>query len=410
MNRSFIGALCFSVAFTLLAGCGGTQPIGTPRAMPQSPTKQSAPVPPGLARSYRVLHDFGHGFGDEPQGTLLDVSGMLYGVTLSGGAYNKGVVYGMTTSGVEQVLYSFRGSTDGEFPNSSVVEMNGVLFGTTKLGGSYGGSYGGGTVYTVSTSSVETVLHSFGKDGDGEIPEGPLIDVNGTLYGTTSMGGKYGLGTFFSITTSGTEQVLHSFGKGTDGSQPSGSLLDVEGTLYGTTQYGGSNCGSKLGCGTVFSITPGGKEKMVHAFSGSPDGAFPSAGLIDVGGTLYGTTMDGGTNKGYAEGTVFSITRSGIEKVLHSFGGDQDGWGPDASLIDVKGVLYGTTWNGPGNCGNCGTIFSVGKAGKEQVLEGFPPRHKGRIPLGLINIDGTLYGVALAGGKYQQGIAFAFKP
>jgi hypothetical protein len=36
MNRGFMGALCFSVTFALLAGCGGSQPpIGAPGAMPQ---------------------------------------------------------------------------------------------------------------------------------------------------------------------------------------------------------------------------------------------------------------------------------------------------------------------------------------------------------------------------------------
>ena len=37
MNRGFIGALCLSVTFALLAGCGGSQaPIGAPGAMPQT--------------------------------------------------------------------------------------------------------------------------------------------------------------------------------------------------------------------------------------------------------------------------------------------------------------------------------------------------------------------------------------
>jgi hypothetical protein len=37
MNRGFIGALCLGVTFSLLAGCGGSQPpIGAPGAMPQT--------------------------------------------------------------------------------------------------------------------------------------------------------------------------------------------------------------------------------------------------------------------------------------------------------------------------------------------------------------------------------------
>jgi hypothetical protein len=42
----------------------------------------------------------------------------------------------------------------------------------------------------------------------------------------------------------------------------------------------------------------------------------------------------------------FSIATSGAERVLHSFNSGSDGALPDASLIDLKGVLYGTTDEG----------------------------------------------------------------
>jgi hypothetical protein len=60
----------------------------------------------------------------------------------------------------------------------------------------------------------------------------------------------------FGVSTSGAEQVLHSFG-GSDGADPEADLIDVNGTLYGTTYYGGyeKGCGGK-GCGTVFALTP----------------------------------------------------------------------------------------------------------------------------------------------------------
>jgi uncharacterized repeat protein (TIGR03803 family) len=68
---------------------------------------------------------------------------------------------------------------------------------------------------------------------------------------------------------------------------------------------------------------------------------------------LYGTTSGGGDANN--DGTVFGITTSGSEKVLHSFG--SDGSVPDASLTDVNGVLYGTTVAGGAN--NKGTVFSL---------------------------------------------------
>jgi uncharacterized repeat protein (TIGR03803 family) len=44
---------------------------------------------------------------------------------------------------------------------------------------------------------------------------------------------------------------------------------------------------------------------VLHAFSGGSDGAIPYAGLVNLNGTLYGTTLRGGANNA---GTVFAIT------------------------------------------------------------------------------------------------------
>jgi uncharacterized repeat protein (TIGR03803 family) len=143
--------------------------------------------------------------------------------------------------------------------------------------------------------------------------------MNGVMYGVTSAGGgagcSYGCGTVYSITTRGTEKVLYAFAGGSDGAAPEAALLDVNGTLYGTTTNGGgSGCsdGSSEGCGTVFTVTTSGTEKVLHTFSGS-DGSVPLGQLLDVNGTLYGTTWSGGKHGG---GTVYSITTGGIVKVF----------------------------------------------------------------------------------------------
>ena len=46
-----------------------------------------------------------------------------------------------------------------------------------------------------------TTFHSFGSGSDGASPFAPLLDVRGTLYGTTPAGGAYGKGTVFSMST-----------------------------------------------------------------------------------------------------------------------------------------------------------------------------------------------------------------
>ncbi len=55
----------------------------------------------------------------------------------------------------------------------------------------------------------------------GALPYGAPINVNGTLYGTTSAGGKYEGGTVYSFSPiTGKATTLHNFGKGNDGSVP----------------------------------------------------------------------------------------------------------------------------------------------------------------------------------------------
>ena len=177
----------------------------------------------------------------------------------------------------------------------------------------------------------------------------------GTLYGTTAYGGATNNGTVFKITTSGGETPLHSFGGSGDGIRPLAGLINVSGTLYGTTFQGGAN-----GHGTVFAIIESGKksgkESVLYSFGAtSADAANPEARLLNVKGTLYSTTFEGGTIN---DGTVFAITLSGTETVLYSFkAGSGDGANPAAGLIDVKGTLYGTTENGGANQG--GIAFSL---------------------------------------------------
>jgi len=232
------------------------------------------------------------------------VKGMLFGTTYEGGAQDDGTVFSIDpTSGAETVVYSFLGGTDGKFPYAGLIDVKGLLYGTTY----YGGANGGGTVFSVNPATgAETVLHTFGNGMDGSEPEAGLVNVKGMLYGTTVEDGAVGEGTVFALDPkTGVETVLHSFGSGADGQYPYAGLIDVKGTLYGTTGNGGAS-----GDGTVFAVNPGtGAETVLYSFCGQQnctDGAQPYAGLIDVKGVLYGTTQDGGT---YGGGTVFALKK-----------------------------------------------------------------------------------------------------
>jgi uncharacterized repeat protein (TIGR03803 family) len=105
----------------------------------------------------------------------------------------------------------------------------------------------------MDTSGNQSVLHTFGLGSDGRYPQDGLIAVKQTLYGTTTGAGIDSHETVFSINASGTKElVLHSFAGGSsDGEDPVASLVDLNGTLYGTTESGGTD-----GRGTVFSLKP----------------------------------------------------------------------------------------------------------------------------------------------------------
>src|SRR6185312_4516505 len=121
-------------------------------------------------------------------------------------------------------------------------------------------------------------------------------------------------------------------------------------------------------------------------------------------GTLYGTTTKGGA---YDKGVVYSLTPSGTETVLHSFGKGKDGFASYSALIAANGTLFGTTCRG-GAFDDGGTIYSITPAGYETVLRSF----KRSGPAGwcpraaLARVKTALYGVNVFGGTYSRGTAF----
>ena len=143
----------------------------------------------------------------------------------------------------------------------------GNLYGTTQSGGA--SNYG--TVFKVSKSGKETVLHSFDGE-DGANPLGRLLLYEDKFYGTTSSGGAYRVGTVFEVDADGKETVLYSFGaQQGDGDTPEGGVTrDAAGNLYGVTYYGAAGA-----WGTVYKLDATGKEFVLHNFTGGSDGGFP---------------------------------------------------------------------------------------------------------------------------------------
>ena len=177
-------------------------------------------------------------------GLLMDSEGNLYGTTLYGGVSSglgSGVVYKVDTSGTETVLCSFGSAScpDGSHPTGGVIsDSEGNLYGTTSY---HGGNVRGGVVFELSASGQETVLYNFcslKNCADGAQPGGVIRDSEGNLYGSASDGSvrNPGNGLVYKLSISGTETVLCSFGSAScpDGIDPSRLIMDSEGNLYGT--------------------------------------------------------------------------------------------------------------------------------------------------------------------------------
>jgi hypothetical protein len=332
---------------------------------------------------------------------------------------------------VENPIYSFRDAPDGSNPASSVVVDNktGALYGVTAKGGT--NSYG--TVFKLTPPSgpsgnwTETVLYSFGPAPDGLNPNALVEDQQtGILYGTTLAGGANSVGILFQLTpptTPGgtwTESVAYNFApSATDefgaGLPPAGNLLrDASGNLYGTTTWGGAYAGiysafklsppttaganwnetilysagadfldynwplvpsllldGQTGAlvaavptsytywpqGALAQLSPpitAGRTWTESAFfqfgagavqGGGTVGLVPTGAMVNLGGVLFGTTTTGGS----PGGTVYQLSppqTSGAGwqlQTLHTFLGGDDGLNPTGGLVFTNGVFYGST-------------------------------------------------------------------
>ncbi len=291
----------------------------------------------------------------------------------------------------ETVLFSFQGiiGLSGSHPVGGLVaDEAGNLYGTASVGG----RYGAGTVYKLSPPATpggawtQTPIYAFknrfANPPDGAAPQATLVmDERGNLYGTTAHGGNtceifFDCGTVFELVRprrpGGTwqERVLYRF-NGADGQNPSAALTWGPGRrLYGTTTAGATLDGGTIWWGAVFELTPpddddaGGPwtERVLYAFSGTPDGGSPASAVVfDHHGNLYGTTTVGGA---LDNGTVFKLTRPSrpggdwTESILYSFTGGRDGSDINAGVVfDAHGNLIGAATGG-GNYGG-GTIFQL---------------------------------------------------
>ena len=380
----------------MLAGCGGSQPpIGAPGVLENGHTANA---------QYNVLHVFknkAHGYA--PQ-ALIAANGQLYGLTYSGG-YTKtqqcgsgcGVLFSMALDGsAYKVLHRFMGGSDGAAP-FWIFAKGSDLYGVTEEGG-------GGACKTTSDSGCGTAFH-IGLDGsnysvihrfrspetNGSFPCG-LAAFEGELYGTTFGGGKHRQGTVFRMKLSGADfSLVHSFAANGDGASPNPELAVLKGTLFGTTMHGGS-----LGYddGTIFSVKAQSSYKNVY----NTIFGMPYAGVIPVRDHLVGTTVTGGLpDCPQGCGTIYRLATNGRGfEILRKFNGPPDAVAPQGNLVISAAMIYGVSTAG-GAYGE-GTVFRISPSGSNyKIVYSFKGKREGG-SLGIIALAGKyLYGTADGG-------------
>jgi uncharacterized repeat protein (TIGR03803 family) len=175
-------------------------------------------------------------------GLLQGSDGNFYGVTPTGGKYDDGTAFKVTTNGTLTTLINFNG-TNGADPYASLVQgSDGDFYGTTSLGN--------GTIFkmTPDGGTLTTLVNFNGTNG--AIPYGLVQGSDGNFYGVTYQGGTNDWGTVFKMTSDGTLTTLVNFNV-TNGVNPQAGLMQgSDGNLYGTTTQDGSGAG-----GTIFKIT-----------------------------------------------------------------------------------------------------------------------------------------------------------
>jgi hypothetical protein len=331
---------------------------------------------------------------------------------------------------------------------------------------------------------TETVLYNFCSQpncSDGGVPGSGLTFHGGNLYGTTLYDGVVtASGNVFELSPNGsggwTETVLYPFSctdsgqDCPDGGAPASSVIfDSKGNLYGTTSEGGNdNCGTTVGCGVAFELSPvgaGWAETRLYAFCSGPvsdpcqGGWYPGGSLVmDASGNLYGTdgsgdfelspsagvwteqlithnpssalTMDAAGNifglapNNAGQQTVFELSPNGEggwnSSVIYTFTSVPKGdnlWSPLA--IDRAGNFYGTiseiSSRGKPVGGSVYKILLLYSEWTKQTIYTFlasDSEPDGNEPTGSLVLDslGNIYGTTFQGGANNEGTVFELSP
>lgn len=299
---------------------------------------------------------------------------------------------------------------------------------------------------TPSTGVTARVKLSRGNQGCGVVAQ-LVVDVDGTVWGTTNNGAAGKLGSLFRVPAGGNAVTVQAFtpdqgsAAGTLLAWPDGSLrlARSEAPVWGSQR--------------IERLAPARySPKLIHRFPDSQGLSFPgqlarlgsdellygtawnnasqrvlfsldAAGVLTVRGNIglhrpVGDLVDSGqgffyiaTEEPETPGKLLKLYPDGTTELLHAFTGPDGRIPSEPPVVATDGWLYGTTIKG-GLTDN-GVIYRIRPNGTDyQVLFHFDGLALGGYPIGglLQARDGKLYGRTLSGGYNTVGIVYRLTP
>ena len=304
-------------------------------------------------------------YGYNQAGIAEGSDGLLYGIASSGGpnSVSAGTLWRVHKDGTGfQVLeYYCTSCSTGGFPNSIVAGSDGNIYGTTGYGGVFPKtgiceSLGCGVVFKLTTSGAYTVLHAFNGTTETSEPVGVIQASDGDLYGATA--GNLSEGSVFKVTPSSQFSTLHLFGSGTYGL--SGITQASNGLLYGYAHV--------VSAPTVdlYDITTGGSFQILAQITQPLYKQFGLSQPIQASdGNLWAAAAEGGTGNW---GRVLAVSTTGAVVESLSFTSKNGSFATGPLVQSPNGTLYGTTVKG-GTLSNGNSAFGV-----VYTVTGLPPR------------------------------------
>ena len=340
-----------------------------------------------LTNSYTKKHDFdGALTGAFPKGSLVEASnGKLYGMTDTGGANDKGVLfeYDLSTNSYSKKL-DFDGTPTGANPFSGLTQFsNGKLYGMTLNGGAT--DEGVLFEYDPSTGNYTNRLN-FSSASTGAFPYGNLIQSsNGKLYGMTSYGAVNNFGAMFEF-----DPALNSFTKKTDFAGSNGAYSQSSLTFFKTPQTNTFNpLPAKTYGDADFNLTATASSSLPITYTSSD---------LTIA-TIMGNTV--------------TILKAGIVTITASQMGDVtffQALDVSQTLTINKATLTTTTADKSRIYGDANPVFSIGYSGFKgaddlSMIDQLPSVSTAAT----LTSDAGIYPITISGGT-DNNYVFAFTP